>query len=139
MPNYWIFLTDPDDYSLDQLFEKKSDLWDGIGGTVAQKYLSTVKKGDRIIGYHTAPGKCAYALLEAASGPFQNPQQKEKNWVVNVRGVAKFPAPVPLATMKANGKLKQMKLFKMFRPISVSPLTSREFHELLRLGGITRA
>ena len=139
MPNYWIFLSDPDDYHLDKLFEIKTDLWDGVRGTVAQKYISTMKKGDRIIGYHTAPGKCAYALLEAASAPFQNPQQKEKNWVLDVRAVKKFSVPVPLADMKANAKLKQMKLFKMFRPISVSPLTPQEYRELLRLGGLDRA
>ena len=139
MPNYWIFLSDPDDYHLDKLFENKKDLWDGVRGTVAQKYISTMKKGDRIIGYHTAPGKCAYALLEAASAPFQNPLQKEKNWVLDVRAVKRFSTPVPLADMKANAKLTQMKLFKMFRPISVSPLTPEEFRELLRLGGLDRA
>ena len=135
MPNYWIFLTDPKGYHLDSLFDRKMDVWDGVGGTVAQKYLSEMKKGDRIIGYHTAPGKCAYGLLEAASGPYQNPESKEKNLVIKVRGMAKFPRPVPLAEMKASAKLKQMKLFKMFRPIAVSPLTEAEFDELLRLGG----
>ena len=139
MPNYWIFLSGPADYHLDELFKKKKDIWDGIGGTVAQKYLSAVKKGDRIIGYHTAPGKCAYAVLEAASGPYQNPELEEKNLVIEIRGVEKLPTPVPLADMKASAILKQMKLFKMFRPISVTPLSPEEFQEILRLGGLARA
>ena len=139
MPNYWIFLSGPADYHLDELFKKKKDIWDGIGGTVAQKYLSAVKKGDRIIGYHTAPGKCAYAVLEAASGPYQNPELKKKNLVIEIRGVEKLPKPVPLADMKASAILKQMKLFKMFRPISVTPLSPEEFQEILRLGGLARA
>jgi predicted RNA-binding protein with PUA-like domain len=136
MPNYWIFLTDPDSYHLDDLLKKKTEIWDGVGGTVAQKYLSELKKGDRIIGYHTAPGKCAYALLQAWSAPYQNPKLKEKNLVIDVCGLGKLPQPVPLAEMKASSKLKQMKLFKMFRPIAVSPLTPAEFREILRLGGL---
>ena len=40
-----------------------------------------------------------------------------------------------MAELKANAKLKEMKLFKMFRPIAVSPLTSAEYKEICRLGG----
>lgn len=136
MPNSWIFLTDPESYHLDDLLKSKTEIWDGVGGTVAQKYLSELKKGDRIIGYHTAPGKCAYAVLEAVSAPYQNPKMTEKNLVIDVRGIRKLPHPVALAEMKANSKLKAMKLFKMFRPIAVSPLTAEEFQEILRLGGL---
>ena len=135
MPNYWFFLTDPESYHLDELFQAKKTVWDGVFGTAAQKHLAEMKKGDRIIGYHTAPEKSAYAVLEAASGAYQNPELKEKNWVVDVRSVAKLPRPVPLAVMKSNAKLKRMKLFKMFRPIAVSPLTAAEFREICRLGG----
>jgi len=135
MPNYWFFLTDPESYHLDELFQVKKTMWDGVFGTAAQKYLAEMKKGDGIIGYHTAPEKAAYAVLGAASNAYQNPELKEKNWVVDVRSVAKFPRPVPLAVMKSNPKLKRMKLFKMFRPIAVSPLTAAEFREICRLGG----
>jgi predicted RNA-binding protein with PUA-like domain len=136
MPNYWFFLTDPESYHLDELFKVKKTMWDGVHGAVAQKYLAEIKKGDRIIGYHTAPDKFAYAQLEAGSDAYQNPELKEKNWVVDVRGVEKFPQPVALADLKAAAALKQMKLFKMFRPIAVSPLTATEFQAILRLGGL---
>jgi predicted RNA-binding protein with PUA-like domain len=136
MANYWFFLTDPESYHLDELSKKKKDVWDGVFGTAAQRHLGEIKKGDRIIGYHTAPDKFACAVLEAASDAYQNPALKEKNWVVDVRGVARFARPVPLAELKAHPKLKQMKLFKMFRPIAVSPLTEAEFREICRMGGV---
>lgn len=134
MRNYWMFLSDPESYHLDELFSKKTDVWDGVMGTAAQKYLGEIRKGDRIIGYHTAPEKSVYAVLEAVSGPYQNPELKQKNFVVKVRGVTKLKRPVPLAELKAHSLLKQMKLFRMFRPIAVSPLTSAEYQEILRLG-----
>lgn len=136
MANYWFFLSDPESYHFDELFRKKTDVWDGVWGTAAQRYIAEIRKGDRIVGYHTAPEKAAVALLAAASGPYQNPEEKEKNLVLDVRAVERFRRPVPLAELKANAKLKQMKLFRMFRPIAVSPLTAAEFRELCRLGGV---
>ena len=136
MPNYWFFLSDPEDYHLDDVFKVKQTMWDGVWGNAAQRYLAEIKKGDRIIGYHTAPEKSAYAVLEITRDAYQNPEEKERNWVVDVRGVEKFKHPVPLAELKGNAKLKQMRLFKMFRPIAVSPLTPEEYAELRRLGGL---
>src|SRR5688572_11928556 len=131
----WFFLSDPEDYHLDELFKKKKDVWDGVFGTAAQHHLAEIKKGDRIIGYHTAPEKQAVAVLEAAGDAFQNPEIKDKkNWVVKVKAVAKFRRAVPLADLKTNPKLRQMKLFKMMRPIAVSPLTAEEFEEIRRQG-----
>jgi predicted RNA-binding protein with PUA-like domain len=137
MPQYWFFLSDPEDYHLDRVFSKSTEVWDGVLGSVAQKYLAEIREGDRIIGYHTAPEKSAYAVLEAASEPYQNPELKQKNLVVKVRGVDKFKLPVPLAKLKTNPRLKRMKLFKMFRPIAVSPLTLAEYREICRLGGLS--
>ncbi len=137
MPQYWFFLTDPESYHLDELFSRRMEVWDGVMGTVAQKYLAEVHEGDYIIGYHTAPEKRAYAVLEAASDPYQNPKLKQKNFVIKLRGVAKFKSPVPLAGLKANPRLKEMKLFKMFRPIAVSPLTAAEYREICAMGGLS--
>lgn len=136
MPNYWFFLGDPEAYHYDELFKKKKDVWDGVHGSMAQKYIGEMKKGDRIVGYHTAPEKSAYAVLEAISDPYQNPEEKTKNWVLEVRGVEKFKQVVPLADLKIHALLKSMKLFKMFRPIAVSPLTEAEFNQICKMGGL---
>ncbi len=135
MTQYWFFLTDPESYHLDELFSKSVEVWDGVMGTAAQKHIGQMHQGDRIIGYHTAPEKSAYAVLEAAGEPYQNSEMKEKNLVIKVRGVRKFKRAVPLAELKASPRLKEMKLFRMFRPIAVSPLTAGEYREICRLGG----
>jgi len=135
MANCWLFLSDPETYHYDEAFKKEREVWDGVWGAAAQRYLGQIKPGDHIIGYHTAPEKSAYCVLEAVSAVYQNPEEKEKNLVVDVCGVKKFKRPVPLAEMRKNAKLKGMKLFKFFRPIAISPLTEAEFKELARLGG----
>ncbi|MGH9777978.1 MAG: EVE domain-containing protein, partial [Candidatus Acidiferrales bacterium] len=121
-------------YHYDQLFGKKREVWDGVFGSMAQRYIAEIRKGDRILGYHTAPEKSVYCELKAASGPRQNPELKEKNLVLDVAPIRKLKRSVPLAELKANPKLKDMRLFKFFRPIAVSPLTPAEYKEILRLG-----
>ena len=136
MPD-WLFLSDPEDYHFDALLRRKSETWDGVFGTAAQIFLGQVKRGDRILGYHTAPEKQVVAVLEASSDACQNPEIKgKKNWVVDVKAVEKLPRPVPLAELRTNKKLAQMKLFKLVRPIAVSPLTEAEFNEIRRMGGL---
>ncbi len=134
MPQYWLFLSDPESYHYDELFGKKRDVWDGVFGALAQRYIAEIKKGDRILGYHTAPEKSVYCELRVASGPRQNPELKEKNLVLDVAPVRKLKRPVPLAELKGNPKLKSMTLFRFFRPIAVSPLTDAEYNEIVRLG-----
>lgn len=135
MAKYWLFLSDPESYHYDELFKKKREVWDGVYGTMAQRHIAEMQTGDQILGYHTAPEKSVYGVLEAVSDPYQNPEEEEKNLVVGVRGVRRLKRPVPLAELKKNPRLKGMKLFKFFRPIAVSPLTPAEFKEIVRMGG----
>lgn len=137
MPQYWFFLTDPETYPLDELFRKGQDVWDGVYGAHAQKHLAKVKKGDLILGYHTAPEKAVYAVLEAVSDAYPDPAKREEEktlYVVDVKGVRKLPQPVPWQALRADKKLSQMK-FLIIPRMAVSPLTAAEYQEILGLGG----
>ena len=136
--SHWFFLSDPESYHFDQLFASKRDMWDGVFGGAAQKYLGEIKQGDLVIGYHTAPEKAAVCELEAATGAYQNPEVKDKkNWVVDLKAVKRFARAVPLAELKANKKLAGMKLFAIPRPIAVSPLTAAEYNEIVKMGRVS--
>ncbi len=135
MAQHWFFLSDPDSYHFDELFRKRKDIWDGIHGANALKHLRQVKKGDRILGYHTSPRKAVYAVLEAVSDSYPDPKEKKKQIaVVDVKGVRKLPRPVPLAELRASKKLANMK-FLIIPRMAVSPLTPAEYAEILRLAG----
>jgi predicted RNA-binding protein with PUA-like domain len=49
MAQYWFFLSDPDSYHYDELFKKKREVWDGVHGSMAQKHIAGIRKGDRIL------------------------------------------------------------------------------------------
>lgn len=135
MAQHWLFLSDPESYHLDTLFRKGKDVWDGVHGANALKHIVQIKKGDRILGYHTSPEKAVYAVLEAVSDSYPDPKEKEKKIaVVDVKGVRKFARPVPLAELRAAKKLAKMK-FLIIPRMAVSPLTPAEYQEILRLAG----
>ena len=135
MGQHWLFLSDPESYHLDTLFRKGKDVWDGVYGANAQKHLAQIKQGDRILGYHTSPEKAVYAVLEAVSDSYPDPQEKEKKIaVVDVKGIRKLSRPVPLAELRAAKKLAKMK-FLIIPRMAVSPLTPAEYQEILRLAG----
>jgi len=135
----WLFLSDPDDYTYRTLFDAGHAVWDGINGTLAQKYMREVKQGDHILGYHTAPEKQVVCELAAASDAYQNPNLPDKkNAVVDLKPVRWLKQAVPLAALKAHTGLQQMKLLHLARPVAVTPLTDEEYAIILELGGVKR-
>jgi predicted RNA-binding protein with PUA-like domain len=132
--SYWLFVSDPEDYPFDKLFEEKKTVWDGVHGAVAQRNLSKVRKGDRILGYHSAPLKSVYAEIKAVSDGYEKETKDGRAWVCDVAPVRRLQRPVGLSELKANPRLANMPFVKIQR-VSVSPLTQAEFEEILRMAG----
>lgn len=132
---HWFFVSDPDDYHLDRLFAEKRTVWDGVHGAVAIKNLSRVKKGDRILGYHSAPLKSVYAELKAVSDGYEKDSKEGPVCVADIAPVRKLATQVSLSELKGNPKLANMTFVKIQR-VSVSPLAEAEYKEILRMGGL---
>ena len=135
--HYWIFSADPHHYHWDTLFVKGKEMWHGAGSKPdAVRALKQVKKGDRVLCYHSAPERSLYSIAEVTRDPYPDPHDYEgKNLVADLRAYEKLPRPVTLAEMRSNSALKRMKLLKSVRRI-ISPLTEAEYQELLRMAGI---
>jgi predicted RNA-binding protein with PUA-like domain len=112
-------------------------MWDGAGAKPdAIRALKQVRKGDRILCYHSAPERTLYSIAEVTRDPYPDPHDhKGKNLVADLRAFEKLPRQVPLAELRANPALKKMKLLKNVRLI-VSLLTDLEYQEILRMAGI---
>src|SRR5216683_1458452 len=120
--HYWIFSADPHHYHWDTLFVKGKEMWQGAGAKPdAIRALKQVRKGDRVLCYHSAPERRLYSIAEVTRDPYADPHDyKGKNLVADLR---------------ANPALKKMKLVKNVRLI-VSLLTDLEYQEILRMAGI---
>lgn len=133
----WIFSADPHHYHWDTLFVKGKEMWHGAEGKPdAIRALKQVRKGDRVLCYHSAPERSLYSIAEVTRDPYPDPHDpKEKNLVADLRAFERLPRQVMLAELRANRALRKMKLLKNVR-VLISSITDEEYLEILRMSGI---
>lgn len=135
--HYWIFSTDPHRYHWDTLFVKGKEMWHGAGAKAdANRALKQVRRGDRVLCYHSAPERSIYSIAEVTRDPYPDPHDpKGKSLVADLRSFERLPRQVTLAELREHPFLKRVKLLKNVRLI-VSPLSEAEYQEILKLTGI---
>jgi len=102
----------------------------------AVRALKQVRKGDRVLCYHSAPERTLYSIAEVTRDPYPDPHDHEgKNLVADLRAFDRLPRQVSLAELRSNPALKKMKLLKNVR-VLVSQITEAEYQEILRMAGI---
>jgi predicted RNA-binding protein with PUA-like domain len=133
MAGNWLFKSDPESYSFAQLQSEKHTTWDGVKNPLALKNLSRVKKGDRILIYHTGDEKAVIGTAHAASEPYVDPKKKDpKLVVVDIEAGRALRSPVALATIKASPKLRDFDLVRLPR-LSVMPVSDDQWNEIERM------
>ena len=137
---HWLFAVDPHHYHWDTLFVKGKEMWRGAGKKAdALRQLKQVRKGDRILCYHSAPDRSLYSIAEVTRDPYADPHDDEgKCFVVDLRALERLPRHVSLAEMRDNSLLRKMKFLKNVRLI-ISPLSNEDYQEILRMAGIVSA
>src|SRR5262249_25735954 len=94
----WLFKEEPDHYSLEQLFRDKRTVWDGIENNLALIHLRSVRKGDRVLYFHTGTEKDVVGVMEVVKGPYPDPTRDDPRFVVvDVKPVRRLERPVSLA------------------------------------------
>ena len=132
--NYWLLLADPKSYSFSDLERDKRTRWDGIAGSLAQKHLRGMRKGDMVLIYHTAPDKAVIGTAKLTTDPYLDPKDMDgERVVVDIRPLGRLANPVLLASMRENEKLKGM-VFLRIQRVSVSPVSAAQFSQILMMG-----
>jgi predicted RNA-binding protein with PUA-like domain len=135
---HWLFKTEPDCYSFDDLERDGSTLWDGITNALARKHLRQAQPGDRVWYYHTGGEKAVVGEARVVGGPQSDPTaDDDANGVaVTVKPVRRLAHPVTLARIKADKLLASWELVRLPR-LSVVPVTPEQWsrvEELARTG-----
>ena len=135
MPSYWIVKTEPSTYSFDQLERDGATVWDGVRNNLALKHLREMKRGDRVLVYHSGEEKAVVGLAEVAVEAYPDPKQKDpKLVVVELKAAGRLPHPVPLGEIKKERALADLALVRIGR-LSVAPASAEHFKRLLKMGG----
>lgn len=123
----WLVKEEPDHYGYEQLERDRKTVWSGVRNPLAQKHLRSIRRGDRILYYHTGGQKAVVALARAASDAYPDPSDASgKRFVVDLVPDRKLPQPVTLAAIKADRAFAACPLVRMPR-LSVMPVTDAEW------------
>jgi predicted RNA-binding protein with PUA-like domain len=136
-PGLWLFKTDPETYSFEDLLRKKGgDVWDGVKNAVALKHLRAVSEGDRVLIYHTGDEKAIVGLARVTRSSYVDPKSDDpKLVVVDVVAERVVPRHVPLSDIKADPKYAEFDLVRIGR-LSVMPVPEVLWKDLLKRAGI---
>ena len=135
---YWLLKTEPDSYSWDDQVKRgaKGDAWTGVRNFRARGHLTAMKKGDLAFFYHTGDEKQVVGIVEVIREAYPDPTDKDGVFkAVDLKAVKPLKAPVTLAAVKADKRLRDMVLAKQPR-LSVQPVTAEEWKIVCAMGGV---
>ena len=132
--SFWIIKQEPSQYSWQQFEKDGSTYWDGVRNYQARNNLRAMKKGDKLLFYHSVIGKEIVGIAEVTRESYPDPTTNDERWVVvDLKPLKAFKIPVPLEIIKTHQELSDIPLIKQSR-LSVMPIKKKEFQVLLKLG-----
>ncbi|EQC46076.1 EVE domain-containing protein [Bacteriovorax sp. Seq25_V] len=150
--NYWIFKSEPDTFSIDDLKSRpgQKEPWNGVRNYQARNFLrDEVKVGDLILFHHSSckvPGIAGVAKVVKAAYPdhtaqdktsdYYDPKATQENpiwYMVDVQFVEKFTDVITLKEIKENPKFENLILTRKGNRLSIMPISKKEFEELSKL------
>jgi predicted RNA-binding protein with PUA-like domain len=129
----WLFKQEPTCYSFADLERDGTTVWDGVTNNLALQNLRKVRKGDRVLYYHTGTEKAVVGEMRVVSDPEPDPNGDDPRFVrVKVQAVRRFAAPVTLARIKTDPQLADWELLRLSR-LSVVPVSSVQWNRVEEL------
>jgi predicted RNA-binding protein with PUA-like domain len=119
---HYLLKTEPTAYSFADLVREKETDWTGVTNPQAVKNLNGMKKGDKLVIYHTGDEKTAVGLAQVKAVDFSDPK-------VPLVRIAVGPAikrPKTLAEMKQQSLFEVSPLVRQSR-LSVVPLDEAQY------------
>jgi len=118
----FLLKTEPNKYSFEDLERDRETVWDGIANNQALLYLRGMKKGEKLVIYHSNIGKAAVGTAKVVSVDASDPKSPK----VVVKPLKKFKAAKELAEIRAAAVFKDSIMFRQFR-LSVVPITDEQY------------
>ena len=147
--SYWLFKSEPSDYSFEDLINDKETEWEGIRNYQARNFIrDKIKIGDEILFYHSmisTPHVVGIAKVTSKAYPdffaldkahkYYDPKSSEENprwFMVDIKAVRKLDNIVTLKSIKNNKLLNDMVLVNNSR-LSIQPVTDKEWDLIINM------
>ena len=149
MPKYWLFKSEPQSYSIDDLRRDRSTPWSGVRNYQARNFMQMMSVGDEGFFYHSScavPGIVGICRVARAAYPdatafdphseYYDPKSSPDHprWMnVDVAFVRAFSEVVTLSSLRDIAALEAMPLLQRGQRLSVQPVRSAEWRAILKL------
>ncbi len=147
---HWLFKSEPDSYSIENLRRDGSTFWDGVRNYQARNFMrDDMRVGDPVLFYHSnseSLGVAGIALVSREAypdpsaldpeSPYFDPKagSDDPRWyMVDVEFVEAFTRVVSLDEIRGAPGLEKMPLVNKSR-LSVQPVSPEEFDAIVALG-----
>lgn len=125
----WLFKEEPEHYNFADLERDGETVWDGVSNNLARKHLRNVRRGDRILYYHTGKEKAIVGEMRATEDARTDATDASAAVAVPVRSVRRLQHPVALATIKQDPELAGWDLVRLPR-LSVMPVSAVQWRRV---------
>ena len=147
---YWLMKNEPDDYSIDDLKNDKTEPWDGIRNYQVRNMIrDDMRIGDIAFYYHSncdIPG--IYGLMTINSNAYPDhtafdkkakyydikSDKKKPTWLmVDVKYKRKLKNPITLKELKNDKKLSNMRVVQKGNRLSITEVEKEDWEYILSL------
>ena len=147
---YWLFKTEPDAFSIEDLaaMPEQTEHWDGIRNYQARNFLrDQIKLGDQVFIYHSSckdvgivglaevvrEGYPDHTQFDPESKYYdpKSPQDNPRWFMVDIKLKSRFTKLLPLSAIKSMAGITEIGLVKKGHRLSVMPVPESEFELLL--------
>jgi predicted RNA-binding protein with PUA-like domain len=122
----YLLKTEPSAYSFADLLREKETDWTGVTNPQAVKNLKAMKKGDKLVIYHTGDEKTAVGLAHVKSVDSSDPKVP----LVRIAAGPAIKRPKTLAEIKQHALFQASPLVRQSR-LSVVPLDDAQYDWIL--------
>ena len=133
MKSFWLVKQEPSSYSWSEFVAEGGTSWTGVRNYTARNNLRRMRKGDKVLFYHSGDDKAAIGIANVTRTAYRDTTAKEGDWsTVDLAPVKPLRRPVTLREIKGNPRLRGIPLIRHSR-LSVMPLSKSEFSEIVRM------
>jgi predicted RNA-binding protein with PUA-like domain len=118
----FLLKTEPNKYSYDDLLHDGETVWDGIANNQALLYLRGMKKGEKLVIYHSNIGKAAMGTAKVVSVDASDPKTPK----VVIKPVKRLKKEKTLEEIRGASVFTDSIMFRQFR-LSVVPITEEQY------------
>jgi predicted RNA-binding protein with PUA-like domain len=153
---FWLMKCEPAAYTIDDLARDGRTSWEGVRNYQARNFMrDQMQEGDGVLFYASnaePSGVTGLASIVRAAYPDHFALKKGHKYfdaagsaespvwyMVDIGFVERFPAIVPLETLKTTPGLEKMMVIQKGSRLSVQPVTPEEYAIVVTLGHSTRA